>query len=102
MCNCATRWYTVVDEMSVDEMSVDELSWNPSTQTHVHYKWYSRHGLIYEIGRKRLRKTLLKDSLWWVKAEKRKMYFTERLFTMNLDSSSVIDHAGLDRLSESF
>jgi len=57
---------------------------------------------MYEIGRKRLRKTLLKDSLWWVKAEKRKMYFTERLFTMNLDSSNVIDHAGLNRISESF
>src|SRR6218665_1644845 len=28
MYNCPTRWYTVVDEMSVDEMSVDELSWN--------------------------------------------------------------------------
>jgi len=27
MYNCATRWYTVVDEMSVDEMSVtDEVS----------------------------------------------------------------------------
>ena len=26
MYNCATRWYTVVDEMSVDEMSVDEMS----------------------------------------------------------------------------
>ena len=29
MYNCRTRWYTIVDEMSVDEMSVDELSWNP-------------------------------------------------------------------------
>src|SRR6218665_2748960 len=26
MYNCPTRWYTVVDEMSVDEMSVDEMS----------------------------------------------------------------------------
>jgi len=26
MYNCPTRWYTVVDEMSVDEMSVDEVS----------------------------------------------------------------------------
>jgi len=25
MNNCLTRWYTVVDEMSVDEMSVDEM-----------------------------------------------------------------------------
>jgi len=33
MYNCPTRWYRVVDEMSVDKMSVDEvsfdeLSWN--------------------------------------------------------------------------
>ena len=27
MYSCATRWYTVVDEMFLDEMSVDELSW---------------------------------------------------------------------------
>jgi len=27
MYNCPTRWYTVVDEMSVDEMSVDEVSY---------------------------------------------------------------------------
>jgi len=26
MYNCTTRWYTVVDEMSVDEMLVDEVS----------------------------------------------------------------------------
>ena len=24
MYNCPTRWYTVVDEMSVDEMSVEK------------------------------------------------------------------------------
>jgi len=26
MYNCPTRWYAVVDEMSVDEMSVDKVS----------------------------------------------------------------------------
>src|SRR6218665_58585 len=29
MYNCPTRWYTVVDEMSIDE-----LSWNPELAVH--------------------------------------------------------------------
>ena len=35
MYNCPTRWYTVVDEMSVDEMSVDEVSYRRNVRRRI-------------------------------------------------------------------